>query len=142
LTAKAKGLTVFDVKITLDNNIDIKNQKRYFIPIDATIYLPELVFDSISEIMDTRITDLNNTIQAKQYYLELTVLPPLTLQQHLGKFVSDLIVPISGLWALLAAIGAVVIPITIRMYKRKDKKRAKKNLMTVLFNLNFDYFML
>jgi hypothetical protein len=54
------------------------------------------------------------------------VLPPLTLQQHLGKFVSDWIVPISGLWALLAAIGAVVIPITIRLYKGKIKKGQKK----------------
>ncbi|HSF51628.1 MAG TPA: hypothetical protein VLA74_12780 [Nitrososphaeraceae archaeon] len=55
--------------------------------------------------------------------LTLTILPKLTWQQNLSNFTNDIISPLSGLWTFLAGIGAVIVPLILRVYNKRKKEK-------------------
>jgi hypothetical protein len=58
---------------------------------------------------------------AKSSFL-ITVLPPLTLQEHLNNFVKSWLTPITGIWTFLAGVATVITPVVIRIYSNRKKK--------------------
>ena len=114
------GLTVSHLQIkVLENAIQKgEEQKAYTIPIKTTIYFPKISLGFLSNDPSANI-DVNQSISPKPFYFTLTVLRPLNIQEHFNNFVTEWITPINGLWTFLAGVGAVIIPLILRKY-RKD----------------------
>jgi hypothetical protein len=113
------GLTVSRLQIrVLETAIQNEEQKVYTIPIKATIHFPRLSLGFPSTDPSTNI-DVDQSISPKPYYLTLTVLPPLNIQESFSKFVTEWITPITGLWTFLAGIGAVMVPLILRKYRKE-----------------------
>jgi hypothetical protein len=59
--------------------------------------------------------------------LTLTVLPPYTDAEKLSNFTNTWITPIQGIWTFLAGVGAVIAPLIINLYRKKQNKKKKQN---------------
>jgi hypothetical protein len=55
-------------------------------------------------------------------------LPPYTEQEHLNNIVNSWISPLSSLWTFLAGIGAIIVPLIIRFYSKKSKKKTETKI--------------
>ena len=59
--------------------------------------------------------------------LTITLLPALTVSEHLNNIYSAWISPISGISTFLLGVGAVIVPVFIRKYnKKRNKDKDKK----------------
>jgi hypothetical protein len=110
------GLVTSNIKIRPleDTAVD-----SYTLPIHASL--------DIATVATTRrsveaITNLQNQSLNKSSYFTITVLPSLTFEQKLDNFVKQWVLPLTGIWTFLAGVGAVMVPLIIRIY-RKSKNR-------------------
>jgi hypothetical protein len=66
----------------------------------------------------------NNTsppIPLKSHY-GIKILPELSIQEKLSIFVNLWITPIGGLWSFADGMAAVIAPLIIQIYGKKNKK--------------------
>ena len=98
---------------------------EYLLPISANMSIP-----TESRIRGTMGSDImRNSISAnttENSNFTLTVIPPLSVAEQLKIFYDSWLSPISGIWTFLVGVGAVIIPVIIRLYARKKSK--DKNL--------------
>ena len=55
----------------------------------------------------------------------LTVLRPLTAEEHLEIFYKSWVSPITGIWTFMAGIGAVIAPLIISIYRKRQSEKDK-----------------
>jgi len=115
------GVSVLHIK-ALDN----AKAHSYTLPIVSNITFPNTITNRGGETFsNSKRESLTQTSN-----LTLTVLPPYTMNERVNDFVKNWITPITGLWTFLAAVGAVVVPLVIRGYRKKrkyeDNKRNQK----------------
>jgi hypothetical protein len=99
----------------------------YTIPLSINMSFPRTVDVSAFGQSFGYSNQIISTIN-KNSYLTITILPKLTTEEHLNNFVNSWINPISGLWTFLAGVGAVIAPLIIRMYSKKQMKSENKKL--------------
>lgn len=97
----ALGLTVLNVGTRL-----IADGEAYFISTGLPI-------DSTAPSFYNK--DKNATIS-------ITVLPPLTFDEHLNKFYTAWLAPLSAIWGFIIGIATVVAPLILRKYKKEKNK--------------------
>jgi hypothetical protein len=104
---------------------DNAKDRPYTIPIVADISIPTeakvLTTDDTGMIMNNSVT----ASLTQNLNLTVTVLPPLRLDEHLSNFYSAWLSPISGIWTFLAGAAAVISPLVIRIYSKKQNKNKK-----------------
>ena len=110
----AAGTSILDVKV-LGNT----KAATYTFPIIANISFPTSITNRGGETFNnTKSVSLLQTSN-----LTLTVLPSYTTEEHLNNFVNAWITPITGMWTFLAGVAAVLTPVIIRIYNKKQKRR-------------------
>jgi hypothetical protein len=75
------------------------------------------------EIYNEPSNSIEDNIITKNIDLTISLLPPLTHEEHLNNFYKAWISPLSGIWTFVAGISAVIIPWIIRRYNRREKHR-------------------
>jgi hypothetical protein len=107
------GVSTLHIK-ALDNAKPVS----YLLPIVANISFPNTITNRGGETFsNSKRESLSQTSN-----LTLTVLPAYTTGERLNNFVSTWITPITGLWTFLAGVGAVIAPLLISVYRKKQKK--------------------
>jgi hypothetical protein len=116
----ANGMVVSTLHINATENIE---NRPYTLPIYATISFPTKVgIEGQDKIFNNTSSETIN----ENSYLTLTVLPPLTPDEQLQNFTNAWITPITGIWTFLAGVAAVVAPLIINIYrKRQDKNKTR-----------------
>ena len=100
----------------------------YTLPIFANISIPTesrvrgfgISGDVMENSLSANITERSN--------LTITLLPALTITEHLNNIYSAWILPISGISSFLLGIGAVIVPVFIRKYNKKRNKDKNKKV--------------
>jgi hypothetical protein len=118
----ANGLTTSRLNVKVLENA---GTFEYILPISANMSIPteSRIRGSIgSDIMRNSISA--NTTEESNF--TLAVLPPLSPAEQLNIFYDSWLSPISGIWTFLVGVGAVIVPLIIRLYARKKSK--DKNL--------------
>jgi hypothetical protein len=99
----------------------LENSKTvsYTLPINANISFPTKITNRGGEVFSNSksisVTQASN--------LTLTVLPPYSTQELLSIFVNSWITPITGVWTFLAGVGAVIAPLIISIYRKRQQKK-------------------
>jgi hypothetical protein len=103
--------------------LDTAKPKPYTFPILANISFPTSITNRGGE------TFSNNRSMSllESSNLTLTVLPAYTSEERLSNFINAWITPIQGLWTFLAGVGAVIAPLIISLYRKKQKRRNEEN---------------
>jgi hypothetical protein len=114
ISLPANGVTTSNMHVKVSQDL---NSRPYTLPIFAEISLPTTLRSSGGSLYRNTVAE---TIDESSY-LTLAVLPPLTLEQHLGNFVNSWITPLGALWTFLVAVAAVIAPLLVRMYNRRKK---------------------
>ena len=121
----ANGMVVSSLRVEASKDI---GDKPYTLPLYATISFPPTVG------IKGQDKTFNNTSSEKveeNSYLTLTVLPSLTPEERLENFYKSWLSPISAIWTFLAGVAAVIAPLIITLYKkRQDNKNKNKNKKT------------
>ena len=106
------------------SNLNIKSLSNasigsYTLPIVADLDIPTIATTRRSSefITNTLSENLNTTS-----YFTITLLPPLSFEQTLDIFFKEWVLPLTGIWTFLAGIGAVIVPLLIRLYRKNKKK--------------------
>ena len=87
-------------------------------PITARISFPNTIINRGGEAFSNqKSVSLDQTSN-----MTLTVLPNYSPQEYLSNVVSTWISPITGIWTFLAGVGAVIAPLIIRLYQKKQKE--------------------
>ena len=93
-------------------------QQTYAIPISANISFPNSITntggDTFNNNRSVSITESAN--------LTLTILPPISDIEKFQSLVNEVITPVTGVWTFLAGVGAVIIPLIIRIYNKRKKQ--------------------
>lgn len=110
------GLVASNLKVHALDGIDTGS---YTLPIVASL--------DIETVATTRrasefIANLQSENLNETSYFTITVLPPLTMEQNLDLFLKQWILPVSGIWTFLAGVGAVIVPLIIRIYRKKNRR--------------------
>jgi hypothetical protein len=115
----ANGMVVSSLRVKASENVEVK---PYTLPIRATIAFPTKVgIEGQDELF-------NNTSSEKideNSYLTLTVLPSLAPEEHLEIFYKSWVSPITGIWTFMAGVGAVIAPLIISVYRKRQNKKDK-----------------
>ncbi len=101
---------------------DTAAQQQYTLPIEATMSFASRDTNSLTGQVISNTLPTN--VKANSH-LTVVVLPK--LDKYL-KFLNSLTVwisPLSSIWAFLAAVGVVLVPFILRMYKNKKSKSKK-----------------
>jgi hypothetical protein len=94
------------------------------IPIVANISFPTILENRFSSEIFNNPTSVNIFEYSN---FTITVLSPFTFGEQLDNFYKAWLSPISGLWTFLAGVAAVIAPLVIRLYsKRQNKGKYKK----------------
>jgi hypothetical protein len=90
----------------------------FSIPISTDINFPK----TTNVILGGKVSFENiiTPILSKESYYTITILPKLTFSEYLNLVVNSWITPISGLWSFLAGVAAVIAPLIIRLYRKRD----------------------
>jgi hypothetical protein len=111
------GTSTLNVKVP--GSFNVANKESLTIPVSANISFPTTITnrggESFSNSKSQSTTATSN--------LTLTILPPYTAKESLGNFVNEWITPINGLWTFLAGVAAVLTPVIIKLYKKKEKNK-------------------
>lgn len=100
----------------LDNDSET-NPYGTTIPISANISFPTTITNRAGDIFNnSKSVDLLQTSN-----LTLTILPPYSLGEKFNSFVSTWVTPMTGIWTFLAGVAAVLAPLIIRFYRKKEK---------------------
>jgi hypothetical protein len=94
----------------------------YTIPIIANISFPTVLTNRFSSEISNNPTSINIF---KHSNFTLTILPPLTIEEHFANFYESWLAPIVGIWPILASISAVIAPLIIRIYSKRKNKKGK-----------------
>jgi hypothetical protein len=90
----------------------------YTLPIIANISFPTKITNRGGEVFsNSKSVSLTQTSN-----LTLTVLPPYCTQELLSNFVNSWITPITGVWTFLAGVGAVIAPLIITIFRKRQMK--------------------
>jgi hypothetical protein len=119
----ANGMAVSTLRVKASEEIE---DKPYTLPLYATISFPPIV--GIKGQDKTFSNSLSERVEENSY-LTLTVLPSLTPQEHLEIFYKSWLSPISGIWTFLAGVGAVIAPLIISIYKKRQDKKTKNKAL-------------
>jgi archaellum component FlaF (FlaF/FlaG flagellin family) len=115
----ANGMVVSTLHINASENIEYR---PYTLPIYATISFPTKVgIKGQDKIFNNTLSETIN----ENSYLTLTVLRPLTTEEHLDIFYKSWVSPITGIWTFMAGIGAVIAPLIISIYRKRQSKKDK-----------------
>ena len=103
------------------SNLKIKPLDRtppgpYTLPINASI---DTVTVATTRKSEKTILNMENQSKNQSSYFTITVLPELTYPEMLDNFVKQWILPMTGIWTLLAGIAAVMAPLILRAYRKK-----------------------
>jgi hypothetical protein len=91
------------------------------LPVIANISFPTILANRFSSEVFNNPTSISIFDYSN---FTITVLSPLTFGEELNNFTNTYIAPISGIWTFFAAVAAVIVPLSIRIYsKRKNKKK-------------------
>jgi hypothetical protein len=117
------GMAIVPISVKIR---DIADSNKYPLSINASA---TVTTDSLYKIKTTAEKDeFAASNQPRQIISEhsrliVDVQNPYTLFQLLANFNDTVITPISGIWTFLAGVVAVVTPLVIRMYSKKQKKK-------------------
>jgi len=115
----ANGMVVSNLHVKASENIE---DRGYTLPIYATISFPTKVgIKGQDKIFNNTLSERIN----ENSYLTLTVLRPLTTEEHLEIFYKSWVSPITGIWTFMAGIGAVIAPLIISIYRKRQSKKDK-----------------
>lgn len=106
-------------KYTLPHSFAIPIFANLSIPTESKVRGISISDDVMKNPISANITESSN--------LTITVLPALTIPEHLNNIYNSWLLPISGIWTFLAGVAAVIAPVLIRRYKRKRTKSKNKN---------------
>ena len=112
------GTSTLHIK-ALDNAKPIS----YTIPIIANISFPNTITNRGGETF----SNSKSESLSQRSNISLSVLPSYTPGEQLNNFVATWINPITGMWTLLAGIGAVITPLVIGIYRKKKEKEKEKS---------------
>jgi hypothetical protein len=96
--------------------------KLYTFPITTNISFPTSIMNRGGEIFNNSRSV--NVMESAN--LTLTVLPPYTFDEQMNNFVTAWITPISGVWSFIAGVGAVVVPLFLYFYRKRQKSEYKE----------------
>jgi hypothetical protein len=122
ISIPSNGLATSRLHLKVSENV---NASDYTLPIFANMSIPteskirgsNVSTDIMKNSISANITEYSN--------LTFTILPPYTLGEQLNNFTNTYIAPISGIWTFLAGVAAVIAPLIIRLYSKKQNKNKK-----------------
>jgi hypothetical protein len=92
------------------------------VPIITNISFPSVIVNRGGDIFNNSKTVTINETPV----LNIRILPPYSVENHLAYITNTWITPLSGIWTLLAAVGAVIIPLIVKIYYKKRKSNPVK----------------
>jgi hypothetical protein len=92
------------------------------LPIIANISFPTILTNRFSSEISNNPTSINIFEYSN---FTITVLPPLTIEEHFANFYKSWLDPLVGIWPILASISAVIAPLIIRIYSKRKNKKGK-----------------
>jgi hypothetical protein len=110
------GLVASNLKV---NALEGIATGSYTLPIVASLDVETV---AITRRASEFISNLQSQNLNETSYFTITVLPPLTMEQNLDLFLKQWILPVSGIWTFLAGVGAVIVPLIIRIYRKKNRR--------------------
>lgn len=106
--------------------LDSAKARPYTLPIITNFSIPTEAktkrFATTGEVAYGSNTEF--TVQVSNF--TVTVLPPFTLQERFNNFYNGWLSPISGIWAFLVGIAAVVTPLIVRKKQKERKSRRQQ----------------
>jgi hypothetical protein len=115
------SIAISTLKITATQ--DAKPQS-FSIPLSMHVTFPKIFEVTLGGKLNFE-NAISPMLQKKSYFT-ITILPELTWPEHMENFAKWLS-PINSVWTFITAVGAVMVPIIIRMYKKKEEKGNKSN---------------
>jgi len=103
--------------LELHPNSDVMEPTPIIFPIQANISFPTTITNRGGDTF----TNNKSIILPESSNFTLTIMPHYTADEQLNSFVKSWITPVSGLWTFLAGVGAVVAPLIVRFYRKKQK---------------------
>jgi hypothetical protein len=95
------------------------------LPIIANISFPTI----LTNLFSSEISSNPTSVSIFEYSnFTITVLPPFTFGEQLDNFYKAWLSPISGIWTFLAGVAAVITPLVIRLYSKRQNKGKDKKL--------------
>ena len=92
------------------------------IPLITNISFPSVIVNSGGDIFNnSKTVSINETSG-----LTIRILPPYNIEDQITYITNKWITPLSGIWTFVAAVGAVVIPLIVKIYHTKRKNRIRK----------------
>jgi hypothetical protein len=110
------------LQIMVLGNTTVGRPTPVILPIKANISFPTTITNRGG---DTFSNNKSITLPESSNFT-LTILPHYTSNEQLNSFVNSWITPVSGLWTFLAGVGAVVAPLFVHFYRKKQKHRQIK----------------
>jgi hypothetical protein len=115
-----EGTSTLNIKIPA--NASVNELMPLSIPVYTNISFPNLISNRGGDVFFN-----NKTVSLSEFSsLSVSVLPPYTIQERLNNIVNSWISPLSSLWTFLAGIGAVIVPLIIKFYSKKNKVKQEK----------------
>jgi hypothetical protein len=118
ISSFANGSSILQIETP---NSQLNKSKLLIIPIMANISFPTTIMNKGNQTFN------NNKSMSllKNSSIVLTMLPPLTLPEKLGKY-AETLKPISDLWQIFIPIITAIITVMFYLYRKRDKKNKDK----------------
>ncbi len=105
------------LRIKLFDNTPVSTPTAVILPIKANISFPTAITNRGGDTF----TNNRSIILPESSNFTLTIMPHYNWNEQLNSFVNSTITPVSGLWTFVAGVGAVVVPVIIQLYRKKQK---------------------
>ncbi|MGE5705624.1 MAG: hypothetical protein ACM3XP_02770 [Nitrososphaerales archaeon] len=116
-TIPRNGEGTSTLEIEIPENITVKDTVPLSLPIYTNISFPNVVSNRGGDIFyNNKTVSLNDSAS-----LSISVIPPFTWEENLNNFTNTYITPISGLWTFIIGVGTVMIPLIVKLYRRKQR---------------------
>jgi hypothetical protein len=121
IPSSSSGTSNLHIKVF--DNTTVGTPTPVILPLRAIITFPTAITnrggDTFSNNRSINLPESSN--------FTLTIMPHYTPAEQLNNFVNTWITPASGIWTFLAGIGAVVAPLFVHFYRKKQKPRRPSN---------------
>lgn len=125
IPASSSGSSTLHIRVL--DNASVSTPTPVILPISANITFPTSITNRGG---DTFSNNKSITLPESSNFT-LTILPAYTELEKFNNFVNTVITPVSGLWTFLAGVGAVIVPLIVQLYRKRQKQdQTKKDLDT------------
>ena len=130
IPSSSSGASTLHIK--LFDNTTVETPTPVILPVKANISFPNTI---INRGGDTFSNNKSITLPESSNFT-LTLMPHYTPNEQLNSFVNSWITPVSGMWTFLAGVGAVIAPLILHLYRKRQKKEQAKTKASNMGNKN------